>query len=87
MDNEQVSQVEEKSYSLYCGGLIMALVFFLLQETTIVLPDEVNLMLKLTAFLLLSLHIISVFSEYSPFWKGIIVISFFLSVVVGIKSD
>ena len=87
MDNEHISQIEENSYPLYFGGLIMALVFFLLEETMIDLPDEVNLLLKLTAFLLLSLHILSAFSEYTTLWKVIIVVTFVLSVIVGVKCD
>ena len=87
MDSEQVSQIEEKSYPLYFGGLIMALIFFLLEETTIDLPDEVNLLFKLIAVFLLSLHFVSVFSGYTFFWKIIIIFTFLLSVVVGIKSD
>lgn len=87
MDSVQNSQSEPTRYPFYFSGLIFALVFFLLEETTIDLPDVIDLLLKLMAVLLLSFHLVSVFSQYSPLWKFIIIFTFLLSVVVGQKSD
>lgn len=87
MDAVQTSQVEVNRYPLYFSGLVLAMIFFLVEETTFYLPELMNLFVKLTAVLFLILHIVSVFSKYTLSWKIVIVVTFFLSVVIGQKCD
>lgn len=87
VDLIQTSQTEKGKYQIYFSGLIISLVYFLLLETTIDFLDEVRLLLKLLAVLLLALHIVFAFSKYSSLWKLIIIITFFLSVIIGHKCD
>ena len=42
MDAVQTSQVETNRYPLYFSGLVLAMIFFLVDETTFYLPEEMN---------------------------------------------
>ena len=48
---------ESSSYQLYFYGLVLSLLFFLSEETTISFPPEVNLLLKLVSATMLALHL------------------------------
>lgn len=84
--SEQVEEVRSTNNQLYFGGLVLALLFFLLEETTLNLPSTVNLMLKLVPMMMLTLHLLSVFTQYTKSEKFLLLFAMLVSVLVGIKT-
>ena len=78
---------ESSSYQLYFYGLVLSLLFFLSEETTISFPPEVNLLLKLVSATMLALHLLFILPLFTQFEKLLLLASMIISVVVGHNSD
>lgn len=83
---DQVTNVQNSNDRIYLLGLAIGLIHYILPETTIDAPDIIELFLKASMFLLLTLQLIVAFPKYTNGQKLLIFLLFFVVVAVGFNT-